>query len=331
MEIEQLTKLAELEQTARSYWQSRVFLSACELDLFTALGKEAKKTGDLSRELGVSERGTEIICNALTALGILVKEDGAYSNTGLTYRYLSRESESYRGAMFLHQNHLWDRWSELTRVVRNGRPADSGDERSEEEKRDFILAMHHLKGERFISEIRSLVPNGVKRALDLGGGPGTASIAMAEARPDLKVVLMDRPHALDVARTVIPGNLLEQGRIELRAGDFLEDDIGDGYDFVLVSAIVHIYGSDVNRKLLATVYRSLNPGGRVAVRDFLIEPGGIGPPRAALFSVNMLVNTSEGRCYSQQEIGQWLTDAGFEDIDVREEEGAGTVTAVRQG
>lgn len=333
MEIEQKKKLQELEQIARSYWWSRVFLTACELDLFTVLGTSPKGAGDLARELGASVRGTEILCDALVALGVIIKgRDGCYSNSDLTYRFLSRESGTYRGAMFLHQNHLWDRWSGLTEVVLSGEPVGAGEERTDEERRDFILAMHHLKGERFTSDIHSLDLRGVHRALDLGGGPGTASIAMAEAEQNLEVVLMDFAYALDVARTVIPDELLRGGRIRLREGNFLEDDIGRGYDFVLVSAVVHIYGSGVNRQLLGKVYQALNPGGRVAIRDLLIDPDRTKPLRGALFAVNMLVNTQEGRCYTEEEIRTWLVEEGFSNVSVhREEDGSGTVIAERSG
>jgi hypothetical protein len=80
------------------------------------------------------------------------------------------------------------------------------------------------------------------------------------------------------------------------------------------------------------VYQALNPGGRVAIRDFLIDPDRTTPLRGALFSVNMLVNTQEGRCYTEEEIGSWLVESGFSNVSVhREDDGSGTVIAERSG
>jgi hypothetical protein len=37
----------------------------------------------------------------------------------------------------------------------------------------------------------------------------------------------------------------------------------------------------------------------------------VAPVGAVLFSLNMLVNTGEGRCYSGREIMSWLRETGF--------------------
>jgi hypothetical protein len=45
--------------------------------------------------------------------------------------------------------------------------------------------------------------------------------------------------------------------------------------------------------------------------EFPIETNLASPTLSALFSVNMLINTSGGRCYAAQEMIQWLTKSGF--------------------
>jgi len=39
--------------------------------------------------------------------------------------------------------------------------------------------------------------------------------------------------------------------------------------------------------------------------------------QSALFSINMLVNTEGGRCYSPKELRGWLLKAGFKNIEER--------------
>ena len=58
------------------------------------------------------------------------------------------------------------------------------------------------------------------------------------------------------------------------AGDFRTDRLPDGpFDTVLVSNVLHIYGPDVNRNLMAEFARGVAPGGVLAVAkdtlDFL--------------------------------------------------------------
>ena len=52
----------------------------------------------------------------------------------------------------------------------------------------------------------------------------------------------------------------------------------------------------------------------MVVQDFILEPSKTAPRAAALFSLNMLVGTRAGSCYSEPEYTTWLRDAGFSDV-----------------
>jgi hypothetical protein len=60
----------------------------------------------------------------------------------------------------------------------------------------------------------------------------------------------------------------------------------------------------------------VNLGGKVVVQEFPINDNRISPPHSALFSVNMLVGTERGRCYSPKEIKRWLAETGFSNIGI---------------
>jgi hypothetical protein len=47
------------------------------------------------------------------------------------------------------------------------------------------------------------------------------------------------------------------------------------------------------------------------VHEFTLAEDHASPAPGALFSVNMLVNTAEGRSYTPKEMAGWLTEAGF--------------------
>jgi hypothetical protein len=50
---------------------------------------------------------------------------------------------------------------------------------------------------------------------------------------------------------------------------------------------------------------------RIVIHEFLLEKDRAHPVPAALFSVNMLVNTAAGRSYTIPELRGWLAKAGF--------------------
>jgi hypothetical protein len=63
--------------------------------------------------------------------------------------------------------------------------------------------------------------------------------------------------------------------------------------------------------LFRKLHRALAPGGRIVVIDMVLNEDRTGPPFAATFAINMLVNTTEGNCYTLGEYTAWLNEAGF--------------------
>ena len=92
----------------------------------------------------------------------------------------------------------------------------------------------------------------------------------------------------------------------------MSDDLPDGADFAWVSAICHQHSRRQNRELFAKVFRALVPGGRIALRDVVMEPGRTQPVRGRLFAINMLVNTDSGGTFTFKEYVEDLQSAGFE-------------------
>ncbi len=301
----------DLLQTIRGFQESRVILTALELDLFTAVGDGAA-AADVARRSGTDGRATETILNALAAMGLLVKRDGAFATTPVTKRFFAASSPDDARAAMLHQSSLWQRWSHLTECVRTGAPATVTEmaERGDDWTRPFIAAMHRGAAERAPHVVRAVGVAGVRRMLDVGGGSGAYSIAFAQASPALTAELFDLPTVLPIAEGHVAAAGLS-GRVTTRAGDLRTDAFGHGYDLVLLSAICHMLGPDENRDLLRRCREALSDGGRLVISDFLLDEDRAGPKSAALFSINMLVGTRSGASYTEGDYRAWLAQAGF--------------------
>ena len=296
----------QLAQTARGFQESRVLLTAIELDLFAAVGEDAS-AAEAAKRAGTDPRATEMLLNALVALGALAKTRDRFRNTPATV--------GKQWAALLHTVHLWETWSTLTECVRAGGPrkrSETGD-RGHKWITAFIAAMHFYAAARAPAIMDAVGAGGVRRMLDVGGGSGAYSIAFAEANPNLRADILDLSPVLAIAR----GHIQKAGlskRIQTKPGDLRADSLGRGYDLVFISAICHMLGPEENLDLFRRAYRALAPGGRVAVRDFVLNPAKTGPRGAAMFSLNMLVGTAGGASYSQLEYTAWLREAGFEDV-----------------
>jgi hypothetical protein len=92
------------------------------------------------------------------------------------------------------------------------------------------------------------------------------------------------------------------------------DEFGKGYDLILLSAICHMFDPEQNQDLFGHCYRALERGGRIVIRDFILEPDKTAPKWVALFAINMLVGTKSGSTYTEAEYKAWLTGARFQSI-----------------
>jgi len=101
------------------------------------------------------------------------------------------------------------------------------------------------------------------------------------------------------------------GRVRLVAGDFYRDELPRGADLAWVSAIVHQNSREQNRALFRKIFRALQPGGRIAIRDVVMEESRTAPVPGALFAVNMLVGTPGGGTFTFKELAADLRRAEF--------------------
>ncbi len=288
---------------------SRVILTANNLRIFENIGN-GRSAGELARVLKTDPRATEILLDAVASLGLLKKSRGAYRLVPAAKRFLLPESPSYQGDMLRHADALWKNWSGLDDVVRSGMPNRAG-------SRDhgvFIRAMHNNAALRVEQVVGALDLRGVGTALDLGGGPGTYSIALAKR--GIKVTLFDLPNTLEVAQEMVRRSRVKN--VSFLGGDFHFDDIGDGYDLVFLSQVLHSNSEVEALALLGRVFDALAPKGMIAIHEFTLNEDRASPAPGALFSVNMLVNTAGGRSYTRSEMKGWLSKAGFRKIAVKD-------------
>jgi (2Fe-2S) ferredoxin/ubiquinone/menaquinone biosynthesis C-methylase UbiE len=299
----------ELAQSIRGFQESRVILTALELDLFTAIGNGAT-AAQAAATTRTDARATEMLLHALASLDLVRKDGAVFHNAPVAARFLAAASPDSARMAMLHTAGLWHRWSGLTECVRTG--TATPEERGAEGTEAFIAAMHNNARQR-AAQLAGAVAAGANRMLDVGGGSGAYAIAFAQANPRLRAEVFDQPAVLAIARRHIREAGLEE-RISTRVGDLRTDEFGGGYDLVLISAICHMLSEEENRNLLARAYRALAPGGRVVIQDFLLRADKTGPRTAALFSLNMLVNTQAGASYSEEEYTLWLREAGFGEV-----------------
>jgi 2-polyprenyl-3-methyl-5-hydroxy-6-metoxy-1,4-benzoquinol methylase len=294
----------ELRKLWGSFRQARVLFTANNLRIFDYL-KSPRTVDDIAGILKTDRRATEILLDALTGLGLLKKSAGKYSNKPSSNRLLVKDSPYYQGDIIKHVDNLWHNWSGLDEIIKTGKPYHKN-----RDHEAFIRGMHNIAVFKAGDVINSINLKGVKTAIDIGGGPGTYSMELAKR--GISVTLFDLPETVRIAKDIIKESGLKN--IDFIEGDFLSDKIGSGYDLVFISQILHAYSEDDNIGLIRKSQNALNTKGKIVIQEFYIDKNRTSPVHSALFSVNMLVNTEGGRCYSPPEIEGWLAKEGFRKI-----------------
>ncbi len=301
----------EFRNAISAYRLPRVLIAALELDIFTTVGTDSWSIPDLAKALNVSERGLNILCRNLAAVGVLQKRGARYRNSRLGATALNAHHPSYRGGYLnLLKNH-WTDWIRLLESVRNGLPIDHDVPDDPDFRRQFTWAMHHRTLE-LAPAIASQVRLGrAKKLLDLGGGPGTYAMAFLAKNKHLHATVCDRAPALEVAKEIATTHQARR-RLSYLPCDFLKDPIPGAYDVIWYSNVLHIYSPEENQTIFRRVLSSLAPCGRFIIQDaFLHDREGLYPLEANLFAVSMLLFTEGGNTYSVAEIGKWLKGAGL--------------------
>ncbi|MDR3074324.1 MAG: methyltransferase domain-containing protein [Deltaproteobacteria bacterium] len=314
----------EILELSSVYWQTFALQAGVALDLFTILeslsaGGEQPDAAALARAAACDPRGLEMLATALTALGFLERSGAGLALPEHSRRYLSRNSEEYVGFIIKHHMDISPAWTRLAEAVKTGGPVKA--ERSshtddENEREAFLMGMFNVAVNQAEKVAAGLDLSGGKRLLDLGGGPGTYAVFFCKANPGLEATIFDRPTTASFALETVRRFGLE-GRVDFVGGDFSQDELPRGYDAVWLSQVLHGERPENAAKLVARAGKSLNPGGRLIIQEFVLDDDRSGPAHPALFNLNMLVGTDGGQSYSWSELETMLRSAGA--VSVRRE------------
>jgi len=299
-------------ETARGFMVSRVLLSGAELDIFSLLARESLTAKQIAVAKKADLRAVTILLDALSALGFLVKREGRYQTEPSAAALLSAEAQDSILPMVLHMGTVWRNWSRITDIVlgeakpgmeKDGALADAN-------IAPFIGAMHVIASKMAPKVVAAIDPGSARHLIDVGGGSGTYALAFLSAASEMKATLFDLPPVIEMARERAQAAGLAH-RVNLVPGDFYRDELPGGHDLAILSAIIHQNSPEQNKTLFGKIFRCLDPGGRIVVRDHVMSPDRTEPLEGALFAVNMLAGTADGTTYTFDEIEAGLAAAGF--------------------
>jgi SAM-dependent methyltransferase len=307
-------------ELANAFFGSCVLFTASDAGVFRRLSEQdGLDAATLARDLSQSERGMRALADACVGAGLLLKNGDRYSLTPTARTFLTPGSPADLSGAIRYNRDVYGAWGRLPEFVRTGQPVERpelhlGEDR--ERTRAFVMAMHG----KAVGMGRAILPMldlaGRKRLLDVGGGPGTIAVLIAQAFPEIHCTVLDLAAVVEVAAELIE----RQGaaaRVGVLPGDYHTAPFPAGLDAVNFFGMLHQESPEGIAKLIRKAYHALEPGGVVHVMDMMTDESHTQPPFSAMFALTMGLMTQNGWVFSSAELRGWLEAAGFIDFSVR--------------
>lgn len=300
-----------------AHQQTAALRAGIDLGVFTAIADGARTAPAIAKAAQASERGVRILCDYLTVHGILTKDAGGYGLTQDAAVFLNRHSPAYLGAMtgFLVNNAIVENFAALTEAVRTGKA--SGREGDNTKPNDemwvsFAKSMAALvtPNAMFLARLLGMAEKKSCKILDIAAGHGMYGITLAKQNPNARVAALDWPNVLNVAKENADKAGVG-GQMEYRPGSAFETDMGNDYDYALLTNIFHHFQPATCEKLMRRVHQALKPDGTAVTLEFVPNEDRVTPPTSAGFSLVMLATTDTGDAYTLAEYEKMFQNAGF--------------------
>lgn len=311
-------------QYAFAFAPPLILEAAVRHNLFDHLAAGPQTADELADKAGISRRGARILLNALVGLEVLTRDaTGRYAHTPESAEFLVNSKPGNVGGFLKHiSGQLVPKWLKLTDVVMTGKPAMAVNQEGDGsaffgEFVEDLFPVNYPAAAALGDALKLSEAKGPVRVLDLAAGSGVWGIALAQKSPRVRVTAVDWPNVLAVTRKVAAKHGVAD-RFEFVAGDLDSADFGTGFQVATLGHILHSEGVERSKSLIAKTFRSLAPGGTIAIAEWLVNDERTQPTPGLIFAVNMLVNTDAGDTFSFNEIREWLQKAGFRDCRLLE-------------
>ncbi|MES2606774.1 MAG: methyltransferase [Pseudomonadota bacterium] len=294
---------------------------ALELEIFESLDAQPDTAEGLAGRRGFNVRGLRALLPMLLQQGFLQLHSGCYELNQTARVYLLKGSPYYWGGLYNRVAKTLVTHKLLLETVNNQRAqaaktrAADGWESGHvdmEMAREVTAFMHSHSVAAAIGMTHTFDFAPTHRVLDVGGGSGCFSIALAQHRADITCSVMELPTICELAREYI-AEAGVSAQVDTIVVDMFRQAWPQGYDTHFFSNIFHDWGFDTCLELARSSYAALPVGGRILLHEMLLDDGGLTPSPAVTFSLLMAMGTM-GQQFTFEQLRAILAAAGFHKI-----------------
>lgn len=294
---------------------------ALELDIFESLNEQPDSPQGLAQRRDFDSRGLIALLPMLMQLGFLQQHGGLYQLTEGGRHYMLKKSPFYWGGVFtrvgktiLPHKLLLETINKQRATAEKNRPADGWESGHVdlEMAREVTAFMHSHSMPAAMGMCQTCDFSAIGKLMDVGGGSGCFSIAMALTNPDLQCTIMELPTICTLAQGYI-ADAGVNGQVDTITVDMFRQAWPEGYDAHFFSNVFHDWTLETCLQLAKSSHAALKAGGRILLHEMLLDDTGTAPTPAVAFSLLMAMGTM-GQQFTFIQLQDLLTEAGFRNI-----------------
>ena len=309
-----------IKKLATAVYPSFAMLAGMQLDVFTTLKGGPLSTERIADSIGVKPAKLKPLLYALMAARLLTMKGGLFSNTDEANHFLVRESPYYIGD-HAYINPLimlgnWDAALKTAESIRTGLPQAKYDfsGKSEDELEWLFRGTHPIA----VRAGRELVArydfSSCRTLLDVGGGSGGLAIAITKTCPHIRATVVDLPSVTPVTRRLVK-EAYATDRVRVMTADVVRGHLKGSFDVMVLRAFIQVLSPDQVRRALKNVGEVVNPGGVIYILGHILDNSRISPLEEVGHGIVYLNVYDVPAPYTEQEHKDWLTEAGFRQIE----------------
>jgi len=291
-------------------------LAGMQLDLFTSLKAGPMTAEQLAAAIGVGPTRLPLLLYVLVVAGLLIEQDGRFSNTAEANQFLVKGEPLYIGNRHAAMAMRWRENFKTADSIRSGVP---------QAKLDFSNAPPQ-ELETFLRNINaSTVPSArallqtadfssVKALLDVGCGGAGMAITITKACPHITATAVDLAQVAPIAQKIV----IEEGaaeRVKVVAADAVNGPLSGAYDAAVLRSFLQVLSAQDARRAIQNIGSVVNPGGKIFIIGQILDDSRRFPLDAVGFNLTFINFFDAGESYTESEHRDWLSGAGFVEVE----------------
>lgn len=291
-------------------------LAGMQLDVFTPLKDGPMTADDVGNAIGVSSARLQLLLYALVANGLLTENEGRFCNTLEAEQFLVKGSPTYMGSLQTLLPHRWlNNLPKTAESIRKGVPQGKVDFSNSppEEVEAFLRRINVMTIAAGNALLDHYDFSSTKTLADIGCGGAGLALTITRACPQIQATAIDLPSVTPIAQKIVEEEGMAE-RVKVVAADVLSGPLEGSYDAIVLRALLQVFPAKDARLALKNIGAAAKPGGPIYIIAQILDDSRISPLEAVGFNLLFINSLDTGESYTEQEHRDWLTEAGFVDI-----------------